>query len=648
MARSTIKDKGPDAARPESVKKEAGEAGAELDKKAPAKPARKRTSAKPATATTPRKSKPKAETEAAAPPASPKPARRKAPAPKRTAKAAAPAPAAEPERIWLKSYPEGIPAEIEPFTQNSLVEMMLDSCRSYGNRTAFISLGKRMSFVELEEKSRQLAAFLLSLGLQKGSRVALMMPNLLQYPVALMAVLRAGLVVVNVNPLYTARELSRQLKDSGAETIIVLENFAATLQKALPESAVKHVIVTATGDMLGIKGHAVNFVVRRVKRLVPAWSIKDYIPLKRALREGQSATFKPFEVGLDDTAFLQYTGGTTGVAKGAVLLHRNVLANTMQNSKWLETAYIGRNRPRELTMVCALPLYHIYALTVNALMGMQLGAANLLIVNPRDIPGLVKELKEHRFNIIVGLNTLFNAMLNNSEFRKLDFTHLHLTLGGGMAVQRIVADRWREATGGTIHEGYGLSETSPVIAANRFCDEEFSGTIGIPIPSTDVIICDENGKSLGIGAVGELCVRGPQVMQGYWQQPEETANSFTPDGYLKTGDMAEMDERGFIRIVDRKKDMILVSGFNVYPNEIEDVVASHPGVLEAAVIGVPDEHAGEIPKVFVVRKDETLTERDIIDFCRDKLTGYKRPRQVEFRESLPKSNVGKFLRRELK
>lgn len=551
-------------------------------------------------------------------------------------------------RPWLRSYPEGIPHEIGPFEHASIGDFMADTCRRYADRTAFISLGRELSFGKLEEMSRHLAAWFLSLGLKKGSRVALMMPNVLQYPIALMAVLRAGLVVVNVNPLYTAPELARQLKDAGAEAIIVLENFAATLQRTLPETSVRHVVVASMGDLLGLKGFAVNFLLRHVKRMIPAWSIPGHMPFRQALRRGARLPFDPPPVSLDDLAFLQYTGGTTGVAKGAMLLHRNILANMMQNTEWVQTAFIRRPKPDNLFMVCALPLYHVYALTVNALMGMRLGATNLLIANPRDIPGFIRELARYPFNIIVGLNTLFNAMLNNPDFRNLNFGNLILTLGGGMAVQPTVAERWKRVTGGTIHEGYGLSETSPVVAANRFCDDEFTGTIGLPIPSTDVKICGEGGEPRGFNAVGELCVKGPQVMAGYWQHPEETAAAFTPDGYFRTGDMAEMDEQGFIRIVDRKKDMIIVSGFNVYPNEIEAVVASHPGVLEAAVIGVPHRHSGEVPKVFVVRKDPNLTERDILNYCRERLTGYKRPRYVEFRDSLPKSPVGKLLRRELK
>lgn len=639
MARSTNKDGSTGVSRPRRAKKaDDAKAAPSVKEASVSKSSAKKAPGKSAAAPV-KKSKPRNT------PANTTSAPRRKAAAKRAPRTTAPKTAAKP---WLKSYPKEISPEIEPFKHTSLVDLMLESCRLYADRPAFISMGKTLSFAEMEEKSHHLASFLLSLGLQKGARVALMMPNLLQYPVALMAVLRASLVVVNVNPLYTAPELAKQLKDSGADAIIVLENFAATLQKALPETPLKHVIVTTMGDMLGIKGHAVNFVVRHVRRLVPAWQIDHSISFKRALQLGATTPFRPVDIGLDDMAFLQYTGGTTGIAKGAILLHRNVLANTMQNTQWLETAYIGRPRPPELTLVCALPLYHIYALTVNALMGMQLGAANLLIVNPRDIAELVKELGRYRFNIIVGLNTLFNAMLHNPAFKTLDFSYLQLTIGGGMAVQRAVAERWKKVTGSTIQEGYGLSETSPVIAANRFCDTEFTGTIGLPLPSTEVIICNEDGDPVGPDMVGELCVRGPQVMAGYWQQPEETAQSFTPDGYLKTGDMAEIDDRGFIRIVDRKKDMILVSGFNVYPNEIEDVVSSHPGVLEAAVIGVTDEHSGEVPKVFVVRKDSSLTERDIINYCRDKLTGYKRPHYVEFRDSLPKSNVGKFLRRELK
>ncbi|WP_309085312.1 long-chain-fatty-acid--CoA ligase [Chelativorans sp.] len=549
---------------------------------------------------------------------------------------------------WLKTYPEKIPAEIEPFRHSSLAHMMLEACRNYADRPAFTSMGKTISFAEFEKASRDFGAFLQSLGLTKGARVAIMMPNVLQYPIAMMAALRAGYVVVNVNPLYTARELEHQLKDSGAEAIIILENFAKTLQAAIGNTQVKHVVVASMGDMLGLKGHVVNLVVRRVKKLVPQWELPGHIPFKQAMRQGASARLSPVEVGLDDIAFLQYTGGTTGIAKGAILLHRNVLANVLQCEVWFSGAYHDRPRPEREVYLCALPLYHIYGLTVNALMGIKLGTHNVLIVNPRDIPALVKEFGKYRVNVFPGLNTLFNALLNNADFQKLDFKGLELTFGGGMAVQRSVADRWKALTGCKITEGYGLSETSPVATANRFDTPEFTGSIGLPLPSTDVAIRDDSGKAVKIGEAGEICIRGPQVMAGYWNQPEETAKAMTPDGFFRSGDIGVMDEAGYIKIVDRKKDMILVSGFNVYPNEIEEVVAHHPGVLEVAAVGVPDEHSGEAPKLFVVKKDPALTEKDILDFCREKLTGYKRPRHVEFRSELPKSNVGKILRRELR
>jgi len=476
-----------------------------------------------------------------------------------------------------------------------------------------------------------------------------MMPNVLQYPVVMMGVLRAGMTVVNVNPLYTPRELEHQLKDSGAEAIVILENFAATLQACLKNTGVKHVVVATMGDMLGtVKGAIVNLVVRKVKKMVPAWTLPGHVPFKTAMKEGAARTFKPVEVSRDDVAFLQYTGGTTGVSKGATLLHRNVLANVAQNALWVESAFIKKPRPERLTYICALPLYHIYALTVNALTGMQQGAHNILIANPRDIPAFVKELQQYPFNIFPGLNTLFNALLNNPDFAKLDFKPLLLTFGGGMAVQRPVAERWQKLTGCIIAEGYGLSETSPVATANRFDGDEFTGTIGLPIPSTEVAIRDEDGNDLPLGEVGEICIRGPQVMAGYWNRPDETAKVMTADGYFKSGDMGFMNEQGYVKIVDRKKDMILVSGFNVYPNELEEVVAQHPGVLEVAAIGVPDEKSGEVPKLFVVRKDPNLTAEELLDFCRKNLTGYKRPKHIEFRTDLPKTNVGKILRRELR
>ncbi len=551
-------------------------------------------------------------------------------------------------RPWLASYPSVVKPEIGPIEYASIGDMMVKSCETFGPRAAFTCMGKTVTFRELEELSRHFGAFLQARGLKKGARVALMMPNVLQYPVALMGVLRAGYTVVNVNPLYTPRELEHQLKDAGAEAIVILENFATTLQTVLPNTPVKHVVVAAMGDMLGLKGLIVNLVVRRVKKLVPAWSLPGHVKFNDAMKEGRAKTLAKVDVNLDDVAFLQYTGGTTGVSKGAMLLHRNVLANVAQNALWVESAFVKKPRPAELTYVCALPLYHIYALTVNALMGMQQGAQNILIPNPRDIPGFVKELAKYPVNVFPGLNTLFNALLNNEDFQKLDFKPLLLTFGGGMAVQRAVADRWQKLTGIIISEGYGLSETSPVATANRFDADAFTGTIGLPIPSTDIVIRDEDGKDLPLGEVGEICIRGPQVMAGYWNRPDETAKVMTADGFFKSGDMGFMNDEGFVKIVDRKKDMILVSGFNVYPNEIEDVIAMHPGVLEVAAIGVPDEKSGEVPKVFVVKKDPNLTEKEIIDFCKDKLTAYKRPKHVEFRTDLPKTNVGKILRRELR
>ena len=549
---------------------------------------------------------------------------------------------------WLASYPSVVKSEIGPIEDNSLAEMLTKACAKYSTRPAFTSMGKSLSFTQLEETSKHVAGWLQAKGLQKGARVAIMMPNVLQYPVVLMAVLRAGYTVVNVNPLYTPRELEHQLKDSGAEAIFILENFATTLQTIIKNTPVKHVVVAAMGDMLGLKGHVVNLVVRRVKKMVPNWSLPGHVSFKDMLKDARSKTFKKVDIGQEDVAFLQYTGGTTGVSKGATLTHRNILANVQQTELWLESAYTKRPRPTRLTFVCPLPLYHIYALTVNAFMGMRLGAENILIANPRDIPAFVKDLQKYPINVFPGLNTLFNALLNNADFQKIDFKPLLLTFGGGMAVQRAVAERWHKLTGIMISEGYGLSETSPVATTNRFDADAFSGTIGLPIPSTDITIRDDDGKDVPLGEVGEILIRGPQVMSGYWNRPDETAKVMTPDGFFKSGDMGFMDEKGFVKIVDRKKDMILVSGFNVYPNEIEDVLAMHPGVLEVAAVGVPDEKSGEVPKVFVVRKDMALTEKDIIDYCRDKLTGYKRPRHVEFRNELPKTNVGKILRRELR
>ncbi|RWG20844.1 MAG: long-chain fatty acid--CoA ligase, partial [Mesorhizobium sp.] len=550
---------------------------------------------------------------------------------------------------WLKNYPKKMPAEIGPLPYDSIGDFLVGACKQFASRPAFVCMGKSISYAELERLSAAFGAYLQSKGLEKGARVALMMPNVLQYPVAMMAVLRAGFTVVNVNPLYTPRELEHQLKDSGAQAIVILENFANTLQAVIARTPVKHVVIAAMGDMLGgLKGAIVNLVVRRVKKMVPAWSLPGHVKFNAALKAGSASAFKPAAVSGDDIAFLQYTGGTTGVSKGATLLHRNVLSNVAQNSLWVEDAYTVKPKPAHLNFVCALPLYHIFALTVNALMGMQQGAQNVLIPNPRDIPGFVKELQKYPVHIFPGLNTLFNALLNNEDFRKLDFKPLILTLGGGMAVQKGVAERWKALTGCPVSEGYGLSETSPVATANKFSSSDFTGTIGLPLPSTEIAIRDDDGNNVPLGEVGEICIRGPQVMAGYWNRPDETAKVMTKDGFFKSGDMGFMDERGYTKIVDRKKDMILVSGFNVYPNELEEVVAQHPGVLEVAAIGVPDEHSGEVPKLFVVRKDPALTIETLTVYCRENLTGYKRPRYIEFRAELPKTPVGKILRRALR
>ncbi len=553
-----------------------------------------------------------------------------------------------PEKIWLKNYPEGVPADIGPSPHNSIADVLTEACSTFSSKPAYTCMGKTLTYSEVEAMSAKLGGFFQSKGLQKGARVAIMMPNVLQYPITLMAILRAGYAVVNVNPLYTARELEHQLKDSGAEAIVVLENFATTLQAVAHKTDVKHVVVATMGDLMGLKGLLVNFVVRRVKKMVPNWSLPGHTAFNDAIDMGAGVRLKPVETTPDDVAFLQYTGGTTGVSKGATLLHRNVLANIQQNDLWVQPIFNAKGKPDDLTYVCALPLYHIFALTVNALMGMQQGAHNLLIPNPRDIPGFVKELEKYKFHVFPGLNTLYNGLMNNDDFHKLNFSNMMLTLGGGMAVQAAVADRWQKLTGVAIHEGYGLSETSPVATSNRFDVAEYSGTIGLPIPSTELVIRDENGKNLPVGEAGEICIRGPQVMAGYWQRPDETANVMTEDGYFKSGDVGVMDERGYFKIVDRKKDMILVSGFNVFPTEIEDVVAMHPGVLEAAAVGVPDDHSGEAVKLFVVKKDPNMTEDSLAQHCKDNLTGYKRPKHIEFRDELPKTNVGKILRRALR
>jgi long-chain acyl-CoA synthetase len=549
---------------------------------------------------------------------------------------------------WLASYPEGVPAEIPPLAHQSLGDFFDAHVAKFSARTAFTNMGKDLTFRDLDAASRRVAAWLQSKGLKKGDRVAVMMPNILQNPVATYAVLRAGLTVVNVNPLYTPRELEHQLKDSGAKALFILENFCVTAEKVLARTDVKHVVVASLGDMLGLKGLIVNLVVRRVKKLVPHWSIPGHTRFKDVLAEGGRLPFNKPTLGLGDVAFLQYTGGTTGVSKGTTLTHANLLANTSQVMTWLTTRANAKPLPEDILMVCALPLYHIFALTVNSLVGMALGGHNLLITNPRDIPAFVEELKKHPFHIFPGLNTLFNALLNNPDFRNLDFSNGLLVLGGGMAVQRPVAERWKEVTGISITEGYGLSETSPVATVNRLDAMEFSGTVGLPLPSTDIDIRDEDGKSLPIGEVGEICIRGPQVMAGYWNRPEDTAQVMTADGFFRSGDMGFMNASGYTTIVDRKKDMILVSGFNVYPNEIEEVAVMHDGILEAAAVGVPDQHSGEAVKLFVVRKDANLTEADVKAHCAANLTNYKRPKFIEFRDELPKSNVGKILRKELR
>jgi long-chain acyl-CoA synthetase len=548
------------------------------------------------------------------------------------------------ERIWLKSYPPGMPAEVTWNEFKSIGELWEKCAAKFADRPAYHCMGKTLSFREVDKMSRGFGAWLLSRGLAKGARVALMMPNCLQYPIALFGTLRAGLTVVNVNPLYTPRELEHQLKDSGAEAIVILENFAHTLEEVLPRTPVKHVVLASLGDLLGVKGLIVNFVVRRVKKLVPEFELPGAERFNDVLAAGAGMPLKPFETGFGDLAFLQYTGGTTGVSKGAMLTHENILANIAQSSFNLTAALEGATP----TIITALPLYHIYSLTVNCLMMAKQGGYNILITNPRDIPGFIKELAKHDYNMITGVNTLYNAFLNHPDFAKLDFSRVKVCGAGGMAMQKAVAERWKQTTGKMILEGYGLTETSPVATTNPPSVTEFNGSIGLPIPSTDVAIRDDNNQDVAIGQPGEICVKGPQVMKGYWQRPEETAKVIDSGGYLHTGDVGVMDEQGFIRIVDRKKDMILVSGFNVYPNEIEQVVAMHPGVLEVAAIGVPDEHSGEVPKLFVVKKDPALTADQILEFCKDKLTGYKRPRHIEFRTELPKTNVGKILRRALR
>jgi long-chain acyl-CoA synthetase len=552
------------------------------------------------------------------------------------------------ERIWLKQYPAGVPADIDVTQYSSLVELLEESFAKFADRKAFICMDKSISYRDLDEMSAALGAYLQSKGLQKGARVALMMPNVLQYPVSTAAVLRAGYAVVNVNPLYTPRELEHQLRDSGAEAIVVLENFATTVQKVIPDTMLKHVIVCSMGDLLGLKGVIVNLVVRRVKKMVPAYSIPTAVAFNDALAAGRGKSFTKPKITPDDVAFLQYTGGTTGVSKGATLLHRNIVANVLQNDAWLQPALTAEPHVDQILIVCALPLYHIFALTVCFLLAVRSGGVNLLIPNPRDIPGFIKELMKYQVNTFPAVNTLYNALLHHPDFKKIDFSKLKISSGGGMAVQRPVAEQWKSATGCNIAEGYGLSETSPVLTSNTAASAEFSGSIGVPVPSTYISIRDDDGNEVPLGEAGEICAKGPQVMAGYWNRPDETARVMTKDGYFRTGDIGIMSADGYIKIVDRKKDMILVSGFNVYPNEVEEVIASHPGVLECAVIGVADAKSGEAVKAFVVKKDPNLTADDIIKFCHEQLTNYKVPKQIEFRTELPKTNVGKILRRQLR
>lgn len=559
------------------------------------------------------------------------------------------------DRTWLGSYPPGVPADIDPSQYASLVALMEESFRKYGDRVAYSFMGKDVSYADTDAQSRDLAAYLQGLGLVKGDRVALMMPNVPQYPVAVAAVLRAGLVVVNVNPLYTPRELEHQLKDSGAKAIVIIENFAHTLQSCLAHTPVKHVVLASMGDRLGfLKGAVVNYVVRNVKKLVPPFQLPGAVRFNDALTQGAGMPLAQPSLQPDDVALLQYTGGTTGVSKGAVLLHRNVIANVLQSEAWNLPAMARVPAGEQPTTVCALPLYHIFAFTVNMMLSLRTGGKTILIPNPRDLPAVLKELSKHTFHSFPAVNTLFNGLANHPQFGTVNWKNLRVSLGGGMAVQSAVAKLWLEKTGCPICEGYGLSETSPSASCNPITAKEFTGTIGVPLPSTYMKLIDDEGQEVtGVGRAGEIAIKGPQVMAGYWQRPDETAKVMTADGYFRSGDIGVIDERGFFKIVDRKKDMVLVSGFNVYPNEVEDVVAAMPGVLECAVVGVPDEKTGEAVKLVIVKRPpapggEELTEAHVREFCKANLTGYKQPRVIEFRTELPKTPVGKILRRELR
>jgi long-chain acyl-CoA synthetase len=552
--------------------------------------------------------------------------------------------------VWLKSYPEGVPADIDPTQYSSLVGLLEESFSKYADRTAYSFMGKEMSFAQADQESLGLAAYLQSLGLSKGDRVAVMMPNVPQYPVAVAAILRAGLVVVNVNPLYTARELEHQLKDSGAKAIVIIENFAATLEKCIAQTPVQHVILAAMGDRLGLlKGGLVNYVVRNVKKMVPAFRLPQAVRFNDALSKGRQQAFRKPELTANDIAVLQYTGGTTGVSKGAVLLHSNVIANVLQSEAW--NAPVMKRIPagEQPTSVCALPLYHIFAFTVNMMLGLRMGGKTILIPNPRDLPAVLKELSKHTFHSFPAVNTLFNGLANHPDFNTVNWSNLKVSLGGGTAVTPNVAKLWLEKTGCPICEGYGLSETSPSASCNPTTSTEFTGTIGVPLPGTWMKLLDDDGQEVTeVGQPGEIAIKGPQVMAGYWQRPDETAKVMTADGYFKSGDVGIVDARGFFKIVDRKKDMILVSGFNVYPNEVEEVASACPGVLECAAIGVPDEKTGETVKLVVVKKDPALTAEQIMAYCRENMTAYKQPRVIEFRSELPKTPVGKILRRELR
>jgi long-chain acyl-CoA synthetase len=553
------------------------------------------------------------------------------------------------DRIWLESYPDGVPADVDVTRYASLVALLEESFETYRERHAYVCMGRFLSYGELDTLSRALAGYFQSLGLQRGDRIALMMPNVLQYPVATAAVLRAGYIVVNVNPMYTPRELEHQLKDSGAVAIVILENFAATLAQVIAATPVKHVVLATVGDLLGFPmGLITNYVVRRVKQAVPAFSLPGAVPFNTALARGRRAGFTRAQIAPDDVAVLQYTGGTTGVAKGAVLLHRTLVGALLSADEWIRPGLARKPIDGQLTVVCALPLYHVFAFVTCALLGMRVGGMNVLIPNPRDLPGMIAELAKHRINVFPAVNTLFNALANHPDFAKLDFSQLVISNGGGSAVQEAVAKKWLAITGCPIAEGYGLSETSSGVTCNRTDTDAYTGTIGLPLPGVEIRILDEEGRDVALGEPGEIAIRGAQVMAGYWQRPDDTAQVMTPDGYFKSGDVGVMDAGGYLRIVDRKKDMILVSGFNVYPNEIEGVVAGHPGVLECAVVGIPDANSGEAVALYVVKKDPALTEEALAAFCAQQLTGYKRPRLIRFRADLPKTNVGKILRRELR